>query len=91
VTVYLAWDGGHEDRDVVGIYATLEAAQAAHEHSEWSEDGLSCEWHKESVPAEPWPEMVFQVGVVHHYKAPHPGVPAQWCSYYIEEWTVAGP
>lgn len=47
MNVYLLWEGTYEDRDVTGVYATREAAEAAHGHDQFNEDGR-CVW---STPA----------------------------------------
>lgn len=43
VSVFVAFMRYYEDRYVDGVYPTLAKAQAAHDHKQWSEDGLTCE------------------------------------------------
>lgn len=59
MNVYLVWEGSYEDRTVVGVYSTINAAKAAHDpghRAKWTSEGTfwRCEFqgkqHRARVP-----------------------------------------
>jgi hypothetical protein len=58
-TVYVLWDGMYEDREIVGVFASLDAAQIAHGRhpSNWQENGRgwTCAWSKPARPPQTEP------------------------------------
>jgi hypothetical protein len=55
--VYLRWEGEYEDRYVLAVYPSLEAAQASHagHEPEWytTGDRVLCHWRQEAVSPVP--------------------------------------
>ena len=79
MSVYLLYRGEHEDRGVEAVYASMDAAMAAHDAWHAERDTRPHEWREDSYVSPALVMACYIPGAAEPYFA---------CSTQVEEWEV---